>query len=205
MRYPQILLLIVIAGCGSTRERTAETPRDVAVAPAEDSTTSAEPEAPASLEGWGSERIALPPAFAPGMPAGDELLLFAPGMFDAEAEDYWSYVFVMRLEQGDMRSDQLAEVFEQYYDGLIAAVGKERGIEGDPASVMLLKRGDGDYVANVSLIDAFVTMERIELRAVIRADSSFSDSTYLEVLVSPQPEGHPVWERLEVAVGLLEL
>ena len=45
-------------------------------------------------KGWGKESIDLPPKFAPDMDwRGAVELRFAPGMFKADAADFFSYAF----------------------------------------------------------------------------------------------------------------
>ena len=49
-------------------------------------------------KGWKGETIDLPTKFAPGMKLrGLEKIRFAPGMFKADAKDFFSYVFVFRV------------------------------------------------------------------------------------------------------------
>lgn len=160
---------------------------------------------PVSLEGWKTERIALPPSFAPSLPAGDELLLFAPGMFDPVAEDFWSYAFVMRVEQGDLDAAALSELFEVYYDGLMLAVGEGKGIGSDPAQVDLRPAGDGRFEATVQLIEAFVTLEPMTLRVLIETEAEGPGRTHLRVQASPQPAGHGIWRSVAYAARTLEL
>ncbi len=174
----------------------ARSPEEVEQAP---------PVAEVSLEGWSSERIPLPPGFAPGLPSGDEVLLFAPGMFDAEAEDFWSYAFLMRLEETGLDAERLTDLFEQYYDGLLASVAQGRDVTlEDAAQVELFSVGADHYEAHVTLVDAFVTMEPVWLDARIRVRET-GESSLVSVLISPQHEAHGIWEQLEAAVSSLEL
>jgi len=164
-----------------------------------------EPE-PVSLDGWGSETIVLPPEFAPTMPGGEEQLLFAPGMFDAAAEDYWSYAFVMRLESGALDAAYLDELFEAYFDGLLSSVGAARGedLGDDPADVRVQRISEGHYEAQVHLIDVFVTMKAIDLLMTIDAAPAQAGGGLLEIQASPQEREHAVWRSLEAAVRSIE-
>ena len=104
----------------------------------------------AAPRAWRDEIIDLPPDFAPGLPSGSELLFFAPGMFEEGAEDYWSYVFLMAIDEPVPDAERLCEILELYYNGLIAAVaeGAELDVGDDPATVEVKETGRGRFVAN---------------------------------------------------------
>jgi hypothetical protein len=59
--------------------------------------------------GWRTETIAFPLDFAPSIAYhGEEQIRFAPGMFNAAAPDYFSYVFVWIVdEQPALTADAL--------------------------------------------------------------------------------------------------
>jgi len=157
------------------------------------------------LSAWGTERIPLPPGFAPSLPSGDELLLFAPGMFDADAADYWSYAFLIRLDEPLDGAAELDGFLEAYYDGLIGAVaeGKDGDVGVDPATVEVVAAANGGYEAEIDLIDAFVTMQPIQLRMTIAVEGERGE--LLRIAASPQPADHEVWRALDAAAGSLEL
>ncbi len=156
---------------------------------------------------WRSEIIELPPEFAPGMPAGVEELRFAPGMFDPTADDYWSYAFVLDLDEPRLDTTALARLLEQYYDGLISlvAASNELELDGEPATVALTRADDAHFAATVSLVDAFVTGEEIELSMDLVLEPRADDAPGVRVLVmaSPQPRSHSIWTELLAARGLL--
>lgn len=158
------------------------------------------------LSDWGTERIVMPPAFAPELPAGVEVLLFAPGMFDPGAEDYWSYVFRMRIGEPDLSVGRLHEILELYYDGLMASVAADRGLDvgEDPASVILLSQPPDEYFASIETVDAFVTGEELVLNAVLRLVPEVG-GTQIEFMASPQPRAHEIWDDLEDALASLTL
>ncbi|MFT7676130.1 MAG: hypothetical protein ACI8QC_000097 [Planctomycetota bacterium] len=165
------------------------------------------PEAPTDLSGWRSERIALPPEFAPSLPEGEELLLFAPGMFDPQAEDFWSYVFLMQVEWSDVDSHRLTSLFEAYFDGLLLSVAKGSGadIGTNPAHVNVLPIDDLHYSIEVILIDAFGTLETIKLHVLVEVEHEDAGGLLLGVQASPQPSTHPIWRDLSAALGSLSL
>ena len=72
---------------------------------------------------WVGERIKLPPSFAPKLGLkGIEEILFAPGMFKAEAKDFFTYVFLFALEQKPvLTAEVLRKELLAYYIGLSKA------------------------------------------------------------------------------------
>ena len=69
---------------------------------------------------WAGERIKLPPTFAPKLGLkGIEEILFAPGMFKAEAKDFFTYVFLFALERKpELTPAVLRKELLVYYAGL---------------------------------------------------------------------------------------
>lgn len=158
-----------------------------------------------SLDDWHREEIAMPPQFAPDLPAGEEVLMFAPGMFDPEDDGFWSYVFLMRVEESDLSEARILEIFELYYDGLLETVAADRNehVGHDPAQVSLQSLGQGVYRLEISLMETFVTMESLLLHVWLEVQESEGAATELRVKASPQAEGHMIWEQLEVALKAL--
>ena len=78
---------------------------------------------------WRGEEIRLPPGFAPDMSwKGIEEVRFAPGMFDAKADDFFSYVFVFYLpEAKEPDFKELQKELLKYYRGLATAVARGKG------------------------------------------------------------------------------
>jgi len=78
---------------------------------------------------WRGEEIRLPPGFATDMSwKGIEEVRFAPGMFNAKADDFFSYVFVFYLP--DAKEPDLQELQKEllkYYRGLATAVARGKG------------------------------------------------------------------------------
>jgi len=152
---------------------------------------------------WRREHLVLPADFAPTMPSGTELLLFAPGMFEAGAEDFWSYVFWMKVDQVNLDASQLTELFELYYDGLVQAVAGDKGqdIGADLAStITVTANGDGTYAMEIRVIEPFVTMESLDVHAEIQIVDTSDSATTLYVKASPQPKSHWIWSHLEAAI-----
>lgn len=176
------LVAVAVTSC------TAKPPEDTST----DSTASTSFAATAP---WRQEVLELPPRFAPDMPRGVDELRFAPGMFDAAAEDYWSYAFVMRLDEELAGVGAVTTLLEQLYDGLLASVGRGKSLamEGDVATVAL-KATDGEcFRGQVDLIDAFVTGERVRVHLEVETRARAAGGTAVRVAASPQPAEHPVW------------
>lgn len=164
-------------------------------------------ESPSDFSTWGTERIPLPPGFAPTLPPGDELLLFAPGMFDPEAEDFWSYVFLIELEEPLTDIGHVQSFLELYYDGLITAVGSGDGKTPPetPATVFAISSYESldhaVYELEIDLIDTFVTQEPLHLYMSVIEESP----TRFRFQASPQARTHAVWQTLTAAAATLEL
>lgn len=92
---------------------------------------------------WRGERIALPPGFAPDLGwTGVEEIRFAPGMFEAEAPDFFSYILVFHLApESDVSEAGLKRELLVYYRGLSTAVmaGKEKTVDATGFTLTLTK------------------------------------------------------------------
>lgn len=77
-------------------------------------------------QNWSGERIALPPGFAKDMKfKGYEKIRFAPGMFDANSNSFFSYVLVFSIaNDSDVSIKNLKSELLKYYRGLATAVMK---------------------------------------------------------------------------------
>ncbi len=73
---------------------------------------------------WKGERLELPPGFAPDLGwSGVEHIRFSPGMFEAAAPDFFSYVLVFLLAPGSAVTEaSLERELLTYYTGLSKAV-----------------------------------------------------------------------------------
>ena len=75
-------------------------------------------------EDWRGETIKLPPAFAPDMKLkGEEVIRFAPGMFQPGSDSFFTYVFAFEVEpRPELTEKILKDEFLKYYRGLCEAV-----------------------------------------------------------------------------------
>lgn len=155
------------------------------------------------LKGWTAETFKLPPAFAPELPTGHEALRFAPGWRDPKAEDFWSYAFVMWIDEPAPDTARMKELLEKYYDGLLGsfAVGKKKDISKTPARVEVVHTATNNFEMKMHVIDAFATFNPIDLRVVVDCHPRAAESSVLHIQVSPKPKEHAIWKSLDVAIA----
>ncbi len=173
---------------------------------AEDKTDSIQLDTP---KNWTGETIKLPPPFAPKMKLkGTEVIRFAPGMFDAKSDSFFSYAFVFEV---DSEPELTREIVQQellvYYRGLSSAVLKSRGKTVDTSKfTMMLKKQDGEpskptrYEGNLEWVEPFSTQQtqtlRFEVVTRVRPDSNL-----IFVCVSPQESTAKIWTELRSLRG----
>ncbi len=158
---------------------------------------------PISLEGWQSETFPLPPSFAPDLPTGTESLRFAPGWRDPQSENFWSYAFVLWIDEPAPDAERTDQLLEQYYDGLMAAFAEGKPLIPARAEVTQTTRTNHVrlYEARLHLTDAFATFQPIDLRLVIESRQEAPSRSTLRIQISPQPSTHPIWPSLDAAVA----
>ncbi|HEX2838296.1 MAG TPA: hypothetical protein VHN77_09245 [Phycisphaerales bacterium] len=154
---------------------------------------------PISLAGWQSETFPLPPSFAPGLPTGTESLRFAPGWRDPKSENFWSYAFVLWIDEPAPDAARTDQLLEQYYDGLMAAFAEGKPLT--PAHVEVTRTAPHIFHARMHLTDAFATFKPIDLRLVIESRQEAPSRSTLRIQISPQPSTHPIWPSLDAAIA----
>lgn len=156
---------------------------------------------PVSLEDWTSESFALPPGFAPQLPTGGESLRFSPGWRTPGSEGFWSYAFIMWIDEPAPSAARLCELVKAYYTGLMDAFTEGTGRDTAPVTLDLQRTSPNRYEGRMRLIDAFATFEPIDLRLVIDCVAQADARSTLAVRISPQPKEHPIWRSLEAAIA----
>jgi hypothetical protein len=155
--------------------------------------------------GWRSETIPFPLGFAPSLPyRGLEELRFAPGMFDAASEQFWTYAFVWWLEgEVVLDANRLNEELAAYFEGLSAAVeGSDFDAERAKVVSRLVAAPSDDstcthWRGTVSSYDPFATHARIELQLEVESfRCEVQDRTVALFRVSPRPSDDAVWTQL---------
>jgi hypothetical protein len=155
-------------------------------------------------KGWRGERIVLPPGFAKDMKVkGIEEIRFAPGMFQPEAKDFFSYVIVFRLDgKPDLTVESLNAELLTYYRGLAKAVGRGQiKTEGFSIEVVPIKDDQkptvDDYVAALKWVEPFKTKKEQALRIEIRSWQSAKDRrTWVFMNVSPNKPDDAIWKTM---------
>lgn len=155
---------------------------------------------------WRYEKIDLPLDFAPSINyVGFEELRFAPGMFDLKAEKYFTYVFVISIEDVIKLPKQKArQLLYDYYRGLCDALGRSKKISIDTSKINItLKKSDRSnnqvkiYTGKIKYFDTFNNGEEIilniELETIVLKKSNQS---YIIGLVSPKSKDNEIWETL---------
>ena len=159
-------------------------------------------DSPVSLEGWASESFALPPDFAPQLPTGTESLRFAPGWRDPNSENFWSYAFVMSIDEPAADGTRVKELLELYYDGLMSVFASNRGKEASikPTRVTVRSAAQNHYEATMHLIDAFATFEPVDIHVQIKTLTGTGEHSFVYIKVSKQPYEHEIWRSLQAAI-----
>ncbi len=157
-------------------------------------------------EGWRGETIDFPLGFAPELKyEGFEELRFSPGMFKPESEEFWTYAFVWWVPISTaLDAAALGSDLEAYFRGLSKSVNESQDFEPEKmefhAELVAVKtEGEGElFVGKVVTFDAFATRESVTLNVRIeswRCEAAKRLVVFFEL--SPQPEGHAVWQTLE--------
>jgi hypothetical protein len=163
---------------------------------------------------WKGERIELPPPFAPRMTwKGIEEIRFAPGMFDAKSESFFTYVFVFAVsEDQKLTKESIEKETLAYYQGLAGEILKGKGKDGD-TSKFTFKIEESkeaksspagakevtEYTGKLDWIEPFVTAEAQVLHFEIHAwNDPATKKNYLFVCTSPKErtEKDATWENL---------
>lgn len=155
-----------------------------------------------SLVGWSAETLSLPPAFAPTLPQGTESLRFAPGWRSSEKEDYWSYAFVIWIDERVPDRRRIGTLLESYYNGLLSAFanGDGKDISATPVKIDIAQSSPRQFKARMKAVDAFGTYKPITIHLEIESVSLGSMRSSLRVKVSPQHEEHAIWNSLQAAI-----
>ncbi len=160
---------------------------------------------PKTPEGWRFERIDFPLPFAPELKyAGFEELRFAPGMFDAKSDTYFTYIFAMRItNEFKVGAVELKSFVETYFRGLCKAVSKNSKFEIDTSKISALVREDHfearrarHFQITLSSFDPFVTGKPITLNLELIVVEMNPTDHRLFAAVSPKPTDAPIWTLL---------
>ena len=155
---------------------------------------------------WRFERMPLPPGFAPDMKfSGFEEIRFAPGMFDTTSANYFTYILALSVDgTGNVDAAGIKDFLEKYYRGLLAGVGRRKGLTADPSQINAEiapaqpeDKTKGRCQGKVALVDTFTDGRKISVN--VEADvlpQPASNKTFIILLLSPQPPDSEVWKNL---------
>lgn len=158
---------------------------------------------PDLLKGWTSETFALPPSFAPELPKGSESLRFAPGWRKPGDPGFWSYAFVLTLEEAAPDKGRLDNLLEMYYNGILKSFAKDAGKDISPVRIKVTSVAKGKFEGKMHATDAFATFKPVEVRLVIQSVSLGKKCSSVRVQLSPQPKGHAIWKSLSAAIDAI--
>lgn len=154
----------------------------------------------ATPQGWGTEQIKFPLAFAPSINfSGFEDIRFAPGWSDPDSPGFWSYKFVWLIEEDPQLTEaRLADLMETYFDGLSRAVakGSETDLENLQKPVAIFVRDGEFWKGRLRIYDAFSSKDWISLNARVW-NARKGDKHLVIVEMSPKPFEHEVWRSLD--------
>lgn len=113
---------------------------------------------------WKSETIKLPPGFAPSMKLkGAEHVRFAPGMFKANSDSFFSYVFAFEIEKGTkLDAASLKRELLAYYRGLSKAVLGDKAKDVDFSKFQLELKKSKQKPANKLVTTMIGKLEWVE-------------------------------------------
>ena len=160
---------------------------------------------PETPEGWRFERIDFPLPFAPDLKyTGFEELRFAPGMFDAKSDTYFTYVFAMRItNEFKVSAVDLKSFLETYFRGLCRMVSKDTNFKIDPSKISAVVQEDHfeaqrarHFRITLSSFDPFVTGKPLMLNLEILVVKMSPTDHRIFAAISPQPTGASIWKLL---------
>ena len=138
---------------------------------------------------WKREVLVLPPDFAPELGwHGKECLRFSPGMFQAEAADFFSYTFILVLEEP---KKDLSDDLVGYYSGLSRAVMDDPDL--DP-SWFRVTESSGSY--KLHWFEPFATKSPQDLN--LRVERFDEAGKVWFVCASPADLERPIWKQLDL-------
>jgi hypothetical protein len=156
-------------------------------------------------EGWRGEQMVVPPRFAPKMAwKGAEDIRFAPGMYREPSEMFFTYAFVMLLEEGsDVSAEALQREVLLYFQGLARAVSRGKGkvIDFEKFALEIVKSKEGEerekteYSGTLDWVEPFKTLEPQKLNLEI-AVWKHGERPALFFGVSPKARDHANWTEL---------
>jgi hypothetical protein len=142
---------------------------------------------------------------------GEEDIRFAPGMFKADADDFFTYVLVFLLESdSDVSLEKIGKEVLTYYQGLGKAVMKGKGLDVD-AEKFTIKLTKDESVAEapagvetasvaqfsgfLDWVEPFATQKEQRLHLEVQS-WKHGEKPALFLCVSPKAREAEIWKQL---------
>ena len=154
---------------------------------------------------WQFERFALPPEFAPNIPyKGVEELRFSPGMFVKDSSNYFTYAFVVELDNiNSISQDDIKNYLLDYFKGLCGNTAKQRNLSIDTSKITVSLDKDEStgkdvhYNATLGIFGVFADGAPVRLNMEIKVMNDKAVSKiYLVFIASPLNKTDKVWATL---------
>ena len=166
----------------------------------------AKPEILLEPASWEFERFELPPSFAPEITyKGAEELRFAPGMFNKDSANYFTYVFVAQIDKiTPISQKDVQNYLIWYYKGLCSITARDRKLSIDSTKITaeVKKRvtevsNETAYDATVNVFGVFADGAPVKLNMEITVvNNPATKKTFLVFLASPRDKKNPIWNDL---------
>jgi hypothetical protein len=186
------LLAVVLCSCSFISHSTAEEARFLF----------------GTSDDWRGERIALPPGFARDMEwVGEEDIRFAPGMFKADSDNFFTYVLVFLLDkEADVSPESIHQEVLKYYRGLSKTVMRNPQLDTSAFKLHLVEdKAPAQPPAQASEVKQFSgTLDWIEPFTTKKAQQlhlelqlwSHHEQPALFLCVSPRAPEQEIWKEL---------
>ncbi len=159
---------------------------------------------------WRFEHINFPLPFAPDLKyEGFEELRFAPGMFNAKSETYFTYLFALKItSRVSIDAAMLKSFLETYFRGLCKTVAEGTEFEIDVKKIIAVVGEDHfeapnarHFHATLDSFDPFVTGKPLKLHLELITLEVGPTDHRVCAAVSPKSTKTPVWKLLRSLLG----
>lgn len=157
---------------------------------------------------WRKELIPFPLGFAPSLDyQGLEDIRFSKGWGDKNSEEFWSYKFLWYLDKDpQLTEDKLQKDFAVYFDGIMGAVGSNRGIPADSivaTNTLFVEVEEGVFKGKVVTFDSFFLRNTVTLYFKIKSFYCSKREKHIAYFdISPQSADHRIWDEMEaITIG----
>ena len=164
-------------------------------------------------EGWKSEQLKLPPSFAAKMKLpGIEDIRFAPGMFQAKSDSFFSYTILFWIPEKQVVTRKLLEQeLLTYYQGLCDAVLRDKSVDSSKFSMVLkdvklpdkspklqfLDHDRQDFTGKLEWVEPFITKKSQTLYFDVQSwHCESSKHRVVFICVSPQAKTAKIWKTM---------